>query len=516
MFALNLTVALGLALAIDYSLLIISRYREEVSSGKSRDEAMVLTMRTAGRTVLFSAVTVALALAALVLFPMYFLRSFAYSGVAVVFLSAMAALFIVPAVVTLLGNRIDTLDVRRVIRRALGRSEPEPKAVTESFWYRTTKCAMSRATPTSFVIVTTLLFLGVPFLGLKLGFPDDRVLATSASARQVGTEMRTDYRNDSTANLSIIADPPADVTSQEIDLYASDLSKVQDVTSISAPTGVYMHGQNVRPARMATGFNDVILFSVQTTAKPYTAAADRQLDALHAIRGPGGAVTQIGGEAQLDRDAVDAILAKLPWVLGIIAVVTFALLFALTGSVVLPLKALILNVLSLTATFGALVWIFQEGHLGALGTDPTGTIAVTTPILLFCIAFGLSMDYEVFILSRVREYWIASGRSRADNDEAVALGVAHTGRVVTAAALIMSISFGALIAGQVSFVRMFGLGLTIAILLDATIIRMLLVPCFMRILGKLNWWAPEPLARWHDKWRNSYSTASAALVTGNK
>jgi putative drug exporter of the RND superfamily len=222
-------------------------------------------------------------------------------------------------------------------------------------------------------------------------------------------------------------------------------------------------------------------------------------------------VTQIGGEAQLDRDAVDAILAKLPWVLGIIAVVTFALLFALTGSVVLPLKALILNALSLTATFGALVWIFQEGHLGALGTEPNGTVAVTAPIVLFCIAFGSSMDYEVFIRSRVREYWIASGRTRADNDEAVALGAAHTGRVVTATALIMSISF----AAQVSFVRMFGLGLTIAIVLDATIIRMLLVPCFMRILGKLNWWAPEPLARWHGKWRNSYPAASGSRVVGS-
>ncbi|SKT67590.1 MmpL family membrane protein [Mycobacteroides abscessus subsp. abscessus] len=210
-------------------------------------------------------------------------------------------------------------------------------------------------------------------------------------------------------------------------------------------------------------------------------------------------MVKIGGGAQLDRDAVDGIVHKLPLVLAIIAVVTFVLLFLLTGSVILPIKALVLNVLSLTATFGALIWIFQEGHLGGFGTEVTGTIVATMPMLLFCIAFGLSMDYEVFLISRIREYWMASGRTRADNDEAVALGVARTGRVVTAAALIMAIAFAALMAAQVSFMRMFGTGLTIAILVDATIIRMLLVPSFMRLLGRFNWWAPKPLVTLHER-----------------
>ena len=201
--------------------------------------------------------------------------------------------------------------------------------------------------------------------------------------------------------------------------------------------------------------------------------------------------------------------------LGLIAVITFVLLFLLTGSVVLPLKALVLNVLSLTAAFGALVWIFQDGHLGAFGTTPTGTLVANMPVLLFCIAFGLSMDYEVFLVARIREYWLSSReRPRADNDESVALGLARTGRVITAAALIMSISFAALIAAQVSFMRMFGVGLTLAVLVDATLVRMVLVPAFMHVLGRWNWWAPKPLARLHDRIGFSESRRSRSSRRG--
>ncbi|WP_255794343.1 MMPL family transporter, partial [Mycobacteroides abscessus] len=499
-FALNLAVAMGLALAIDYSLLIISRYREEVNAGKPRDEALVLTMTTAGRTVLFSALTVALALVALILFPMYFLKSFGYAGVAVVFVGAIAALVIVPAVVTLLGDRIDALDVRRLIRRVLGRPEPVAKDVTQSFWYRTTKRVMARAVPIAIIIVSALVVLGLPFLDGKFGFPDDRVLPASASAHQVGNEMRRNFNNNSSTNLSVIAEGVGSVPPREIDEYAADLSNIEDVKEVAAPTGAFIRGMKVGPPASATGIkNDTALFTVQTAAKPYTEAAERQLDAIHALPGPADVLVKIGGGAQLDRDAVDGIVHKLPLVLAIIAVVTFVLLFLLTGSVILPIKALVLNVLSLTATFGALIWIFQEGHLGGFGTEVTGTIVATMPMLLFCIAFGLSMDYEVFLISRIREYWMASGRTRADNDEAVALGVARTGRVVTAAALIMAIAFAALMAAQVSFMRMFGTGLTIAILVDATIIRMLLVPSFMRLLGRFNWWAPKPLVTLHER-----------------
>jgi RND superfamily putative drug exporter len=514
-FSLNLTIAMGLGLAIDYSLLIINRYREEVATGLGREDALVLTMRTSGRTVLFAALTVALALVSLLLFPMYFLRSFAYAGVAVVAMGAVAALLIVPAVITLLGDHIDALNITTLIRRIMHRPEPVPMAISETFWYRAAKRVMAHAVPIAVAIAAVLLFLGGPFLGLKLGFPDDRTLPASASARQVGDELRANFNNDDATNLSIIVEHVTGPAQQQLDGYAADLSRVRDVATVSAPTGAYVNGNKIGPAMMPTGIKDgTALFTVQTTAGEYTAAAKRQLDVLHAIPVPGGRDALLGGGAQLNHDAVNGILSRLPWVMGIIATVTFALLFMLTGSVVLPLKALVLNVLSLTATFGALVWIFQQGHLDALGTEPTGTITSNMPILMFCIAFGLSMDYEVFLMSRIREYWMNSSRTRADNDESVALGVARTGRVITAAAVIMSISFGALIAAQVSFMRMFGAGLTIAILMDASVIRMLLVPAFMRIMGRLNWWAPPALARWHARWgitdepleRNAYAS----------
>ena len=500
-FSLNLTTALGFGLAIDYSLLIINRYREEVASGMTREDALVLTMRTSGRTVLFAALTVALALVCMVLFPMYFLRSFAYAGVAAVAMGAVATLLIVPAVITLLGDRIDALNVRTLVRRTVGLSEPVPVAITETFWYRIAKRVMAHAVP-AVAIVAVLLSLGLPFLDVKLGFPDDRTLPVSASARQVGNELRSGFRNDDAANLSLIVQNVTGPVQQQFDGYAADLSRVQNVTTVSAPTGAYVNGNKVGPAVMPTEIKGgTALFTVQTAARPYTSAAERQLNALHAIPVPGGAGHPlIGGGSQLDRDTVNGILSRLPWVLGIIATVTFVLLFMLTGSVVLPVKALVLNVVSLTATFGALVWIFQQGHLDALGTEPTGTITSNMPILMFCIAFGLSMDYEVFLLSRIREYWMNSGRTRADNDEAVALGVARTGRVITAAAVIMSISFAALIAAQVSFMKMFATGLTIAILMDATVIRMLLVPAFMRIRAASTGGRPQALARWHERW----------------
>ncbi|ULN46315.1 MMPL family transporter [Mycolicibacterium goodii] len=497
-FALNLTVAMGLALAIDYTLLIISRYRDELAEGADRETALIRTMMTAGRTVLFSAMTVALSMVAMVLFPMYFLKSFAYAGIAVVALAAAAAIVITPAAIVLLGDRLDAYDVRRFIRRVLGRPEPEPKPVEQSFWYRTTKAAMRRAVPIGVGIIALLLLLGAPFTGIKWGFPDDRVLPQSASARQIGDEMRTGFAVDSATSVTVVLPDATTVSPADIDRYAAQLSQVAEVSSVSAPGGTYVQGRHVGPPSAATGIADGSAFlTVGSDAPLFSDASEAQLDALHAVAAPTD--VQFTGVAQVNRDSSHAITSRLPMVLAIIAAITFILLFLLTGSVVLPLKALVLNVLSLSAAFGALVWIFQDGHLGALGTTPTGTLVANLPVLLFCIAFGLSMDYEVFLVSRIREFWLLSDQTRAANEESVALGLARTGRVITAAALLMSISFAALIAAQVAFMRMFGLGLTLAVLVDATLVRILLVPAFMRVMGKWNWWAPAPLARLHDR-----------------
>ena len=499
-FAMNLTIAMGLALAIDYSLLIISRYRDELAEGADPERALTRTMVTAGRTVLFSAMTVALSMVAMVLFPMYFLKSFAYAGIAVVTFAAVAAIVVAPAAIALLGDRLDALDTRRLFRRLLNRPEPARKPVEQMFWYRSTKFVMRRSIPVAFIIVTTLLLLGAPFLGIKWGFPDDRVLPQSASAREVGDELRTDFAVDSSTNVAVVIPDATGVTPAELDRYASALSEVVDVSSVSAPSGSFVDGRLTAPPAAATGMKDgSAFFTIGSTAPLFSDASETQLDAINAVGTPDGKAVQVTGLAQINRDSSQAITERLPLVLGVIAAITFVLLFLLTGSVILPLKALVLNVLSLTAAFGALVWIFQDGHLGALGTTPTGTLVANLPVLLFCIAFGLSMDYEVFLVSRIREYWLKSGKTRADNDESVALGLAKTGRVVTAAALLMSISFAALIAAEVSFMRMMGVGMTLAIIADATLVRMALVPAFMHMLGRWNWWAPKPLVKLHER-----------------
>lgn len=504
-FALNLTVAMGLALAIDYTLLIISRYRDEIADGAQPDAALVRTMVTAGRTVLFSAMTVALSMVAMVLFPMYFLKSFAYAGIAVVTFAALAAVVVAPAAIVLLGDRLDALDVRRFGRRLVGRPEPVRKPVEQTFWYRCTKVVMRRALPIGLAIVTLLLVLGAPFLNARWGFPDERVLPQSASARQVGDELRNNFAVDSARNVTVVIPDTRDLTPAMVDRYAADLSRVGDVSSVSAPGGTFVDGRSIGPPSAATGVKDDSAFlTVASEAPLFSDASEAQLDRLEAVRTPGDVPVLLTGTAQVNRDSASAITSRLPLVLGVIGAITFVLLFLLTGSVVLPVKALILNVLSLTAAFGALVWIFQEGHLGALGTTPTGTLVANMPVLLFCIAFGLSMDYEVFLVSRIREFWLQSGNdlamsARARNDESVALGLAKTGRVVTAAALLMSISFAALIAAEVAFMRMFGVGLTLAVLADATLVRMGLVPAFMHLLGRWNWWSPKPLARLHER-----------------
>ena len=507
-FALNLTAAMGLALAIDYTLLMISRYREELDNGADRDTAVAAMMVTAGRTVLFSATTVALSMAVMVLFPMHFLKSFAYAGVATVAFAALAALVVTPAALALLGDRLDSLDVRRLVRRAVGWPEPAPRPVRQLFWYRWTTGVLRHAVPLGLAGVMVLAVLGLPFLGVKWGFPDDRTLPRSLSARQVGDALRTNFANNSEAAVSVVVPDAAGLTADDFERYAAELSRVPEVSTVSVPSGAFVAGAAVGPpSAPAAQEQGSALLTVDSTAPLFSDRSETQLERLHSVPAP--APVEFTGIAQINHDSVGAITSRMPTVLGLIAVIMVVLLFLLTGSVVLPLKALVLNILSLSAAFGALVWIYQDGHLGGMGTTASGTLVANMPVLLFCIAFGLSMDYEVFLVSRIREFWLESGsaglrrpdpaRARVDNDESVALGIARTGRVVTAAASIMTISFASLIAAHVALMRMFGLGLTLAVLVDATLVRMVLVPAFMHVAGRWNWWAPAPLVRLHHR-----------------
>ena len=484
-FALNLLLAMGLALAIDYTLLILSRFRDEIDSGADRDAALVRTMVSAGRSVLFSATTVSLSMSALMFFPIPFLKSFGYAAIAVVALAVAAAIVVTPAAIALVGPRLNSRQLKH-----------PPRPVEQTFFYRLAHFVMRRAVPLGLALTALLVALGMPLFGMKWGIPDDRVLPASSTARQVGDQLRTKFSADVATSLTVVIPDGRDLTPNMLDAYASRLSMVPGVPSVSSPGGTFVAGSRVGPPTAEAGVADRSAFLTVASSTPlFSDVSQTQLDRLHAIAGPGGEPVLITGTAQVNRDTANAITSRLSFVLAAIALITFVVMFRLTGSVVLPLKTLLLSGLSLTASFGALVWIFQDGHLGGLGTTATGTLVLTMPVVLFCIAFGLSMDYEVFLVSRIYEYWLGSNRTAADNDHSVALGLARTGRVITAAALIMSISFAALISAQVSFMRMFGVGLTLAVLSDATLVRMLLSPAFMHVMGRANWWAPQWVSR---------------------
>lgn len=521
-YALDLSIAMGLALAIDYNLLIISRYREELARSDDRERALFRTMATAGRTVLFSAITVGLSMAVMAVFPMYFLKSSAYTIVATAVVVAVAAVVVTPAAIVLLGPRLDALDARPVLHRIMHgqRSfrDHAHKPLEEQFWYRSTKYVLRHALPAGLSVVALLLLLGMPFLGVKWGFPDERVLPPSASARQVADMLDNDFA--SGTSVTVVVPDARGVSPGDLQRYAANLSRVPEVSAVTAPTGTFVSGNQVGPPVAPTGLaNGAAFLTVASTAPLYSQASNAQLDQLHQVGGPAGRSVEMTGLAQINRDSVAAITKRLPTVFALIALVTFALLFLLTGSVVLPLQALVCNVLSLTAAFGAMVWIFQDGHLAALGTTPNGTLNANIPVLLFCIAFGLAMDYEVFLVSRIHEYWLASQAieeapptaavARAATDQSTALGIAGIGRVVTTAALVMSISFAALIPAHVSFMRMLGLGLTLAVLVDATLVRMVLVPAFIHVLGRWTWWAPAFLERMRDRAGTGEDAAAA-------
>ena len=489
-FALNLTTAMGMGLAIDYSLFVVSRYREELRAGLAPAEAIVRTVRTAGRTVIFSAVTVAVSLAAMLVFPLAFLRSFAYAGIAVVALAAVGAVVVLPALLAVLGHRVDKWVVwRRPV-----------KAEGTGFWHRVAMAVMRRPIPVAGAVVLVLVILGAPFLNIAFGLPDDRNLPASASSRQVQDTIRTEFASNEASALSVVAAGVGNPQTRlpELERYARDLSRAPGAARVDTLAGSYAGGQQVAPPNEASARfagNDGTWLSVVPAVEPYSEAGETLVEAVRDVPSPFTGVKVAGASAELV-DSKESLFGRLPLALGLIALVTFVALFLMTGGVLVPIKAIVVNLLSLSASFGAMVWIFQEGNLsGLLDFTATGTIATTMPILMFCIAFGLSMDYEVFLLSRIKEEYDASG----DNVTSVALGLERTGRIVTAAAALLAVVFLAFATSQVTFIKLFGLGLALAVILDATLIRAVLVPAFMRMAGNANWWAPAPLRRLHDR-----------------
>jgi RND superfamily putative drug exporter len=489
-FALNLTTAMGMGLAIDYSLFVVSRYREELRAGLAPADAIVRTVRTAGRTVIFSSLTVAVSLAAMLVFPLAFLRSFAYAGIAVVALAAVGAVVVLPALLAVLGHRVDTWVVwRRPV-----------KAEGTGFWHRVALAVMRRPVPVAAAVVGVLIFLGAPFLNIAFGLPDDRNLPASASSRQVQDTIRTQFESNEASALSVVAAGTGNPQTRlpELERYAQDLSRAPGAARVDTLAGSYAGGQQVAPPNEASARfagQDGTWLAVVPGVEPYSEAGETLVKAVREVPSPFAGVKVAGLSAELV-DSKESLFGRMPLALGLIALVTFVALFLMTGGVLVPVKAIAVNLLSLSASFGAMVWIFQEGNLsGVLDFTATGTIATTMPILMFCIAFGLSMDYEVFLLSRIKEEYDASG----DNVSSVALGLERTGRIVTAAAALLAVVFLAFATSQVTFIKLFGLGLALAVILDATLIRAVLVPAFMRLAGNANWWAPAPLRRLHDR-----------------
>jgi RND superfamily putative drug exporter len=493
-----MTTAMGLALAIDYSLFAVSRYREEIRNGVDPDEAIRITMRTAGRTVLFSALTVGLSLAAMLVFPVYFLRSFAYAGIAVVALATVATLLLLPALLKVLNTRVDGLDLRAFVRRVLRRPPPVVKPVEATFWYRFARLVMRRAVPIGLLVTAVLVALGLPFLHAHFGYPDDHVVPKSEAVHQVGDDLRNNFTTNAGSVITVVA-PDTSRAPTQLAGYATALSDLPGVRAVSAGTGTYAAGQRVAAGDPAKTSGTTSYLDVQIGADAQSEAAKHLLSEARAVPAPWPA--QFTGQTAINADSLHALAVTMPIAIALIVLASFVVLFLFTGSLVLPLKALVLNTLSLSATFGAMVWVFQEGHFGWLFPDltTTGYLVPTMPPLMFCVAFGLSMDYEVFLLSRIRESWLGSDRSTEANAEAVALGLGRTGRIVTAAALLMAIVFAAIADARVSFMMLFGSGLALAVLMDATVVRGVLVPAFMRLAGRWNWWAPQPLARLHRR-----------------
>ncbi|MGW6721079.1 MMPL family transporter [Streptomyces sp. NPDC054995] len=531
-FAMNLTTALGLGLAIDYALFIVRRFREELAGGADPRTAVGTTLRTAGRTVLFSALTVAVSLSAMLVFPQYFLRSFAYAGIAVVLLAAAAALILLPAALVLLGHRINSLDLRRLLRRrkkaTTGQAgQAGPAGTTAEVgtaagagagagamagagaasggsaaasgdgadaspgrgWARLGALVMRRAPVFAVVTTVGLLLLGLPFLGVKFGTADDRQLPAGAESRVVQEHIRDGFPGSPGGGLEVLAEGQGSPAA-----YADLKERIQQLPGVQRVDGPVAEGP-------------VAYYSVLPEGEAVGEEAQQLVRDLRSMPSASSLDTSVTGTAAVLVDSKDAIADRLPWALAIIVVVTLFLVFLLTGSVLIPLQAVVLNALSLTAMFGAVVWVFQDGNLsGLLAFTSTGDIETTLPVLMFCVAFGLSMDYGVFLISRIKEEYDRTG----DHEHSVTFGLRHTGGLITAAAVILAVVMVAIGTSRVTNTKMLGLGIALAVLMDAMVVRSLLVPAVMKLMGRSTWWAPAPLRAFHRRFGLSEGEAAPA------
>jgi RND superfamily putative drug exporter len=463
-FALNLITGLGLGLGIDYSLLVVNRFREELHSGKSVDEAIKKTVATAGKTVFYSGLTVVITLAALMLFPLMFLKSFGYAGVTVVIMAVLGALVALPALLAILGKRIDKAVVRK------GALKPKE----DGRWAQTARFVMRK--PVSVVVLSLVILtvLAAPIKNIVFSQVDSRVLPASNPAAYAAQLITERFPGQEGNPIEVIIPGGANKIEQ-INNYTKEIAKVSGVVRVGEP--------------QILG-NDVRVIAIHDMG-PRTPDAEALIKQIRLIPSPDQ--TLIGGVAADYADTQIGIAKTMPWALTWIAIGVLLLLFVFTGSLILPIKAVILNILSLAATLGVITWIFVDGNLKWLVGDftTTGSVDTGSIILVAVVAFGLSMDYELFLLSRIKEEHDA-GRS---NIESVATGLQRSARIITAAAGLLAIVFASFVLSGVTSIKMLGFGVAFAIILDATLVRALLVPALMRLFGERNWWAPKQLKR---------------------
>src|SRR6476620_815843 len=473
-FALNLTTGLGLGLAIDYSLFVVSRYREEIAKSGPGLAAMRRVLATAGRTVFFSSLTVSAALASLLVFPQRFLYSMGLGGALVALFASVISLTVLPAVLALLGNRVNSWSPSFLQRRA----QRDATATEEGFWYRLSRLVMRRPIGIATVTAVVLIVLGIPFFSIKFTSVDAQVLPESASARQVDNVMRAQFPPfHDTPNLLLVEN----ASPRALGVIEREVSGIEGIAAVQPPQ------------RLANGDAVILAYSTNSYISDQSRNAAKELRDLPV---PQGSQLLVGGAAAHFVDLQDSLKSHAPIALAIVIVATLIVLFLMTGSVILPVKQLVMNALNLSATFGILVFIFQDGRLeGLLDYRSQGALEQTMPILLFAVVFGLSTDYGVFLLSRIKE----AHDSGIPNSEAVAVGLERTGRIVTAAALLFAIAIGAFATSQIIFIKENGVGTALAVLIDASLIRALLVPSLMELLGDWNWWAPRPLRRLHQR-----------------
>jgi len=471
-FAINVITLIGLGMAVDYALFVVSRFREELAAGRTTADAVRRTMATAGRTVLVSGLTIALAMASLLIFPQSFLRSMGFGGMAAVLVAMLAALTVLPALLAVLGPRIDAVRVPIPWRRRTAGAGPA--ALPEAgAWARIARSVMRRPVPYLVGVAVVLVLLATPFLRITFGGFDERVLPSGAEPRVVSERIAAEFPGGTVAPVEVLV---SGASAEEVRPFADRIAGVPGVTGVD----------------VAASRGESTLLTVAYPGEPTGEVAQDVVRALRDLPGPDGAEVLVGGRPGADRDLLDSLGSRLPWMALLMAAATFLLLFLAFGSLVLPVKAVLMNLLSIGASFGVVVWIFQDGHLAdLLGFTPTGFIEPSNPILMLAVLFGLATDYEVFLLSRVREEWDRTG----DNTASVAAGLQRTGRIITAAALLLIIVVAGFASGSMAYIKLIGVGMIVAIVVDATLVRALLVPATMRLLGRWNWWAPGPLGR---------------------